>query len=708
MSTRALLVLPLLHTLLAVACNGDDAVPEDPAATVSLDGGTLSLELAHTPRVVLAGVTFRAKIKDRWIGPADFGAPGLSRSGQQYTVTYPAGPSGGPQQLVMLVRMPSQSGDAVSVRVSLSAPSTASFQLSAFELVVPPGGVKLPGLGGELLFFNNGYQSWSFTGVLRLAAPFASPAASSEPSVFRAGDGDPTYEKPGVGWWFGLLAPGKDGPCLVAGAATAHHRRTVVLPSLPSAGKAGLTLRTGTAGELVTVSAGATAQLDEMVLAAAVKPLDALEAYTTEVARQARPLRAAKVTDPTGWWSWNIFFHKVTEEQVLDHAELLQQQLKPHGFGLVELDDGYQQRWGDWESTDSQRFPSGLDGLAKKITQRGLKAGLWLAPFLVDERSTLVKDHPEWFVRKADKTPLTHQQLGVSDKMWVLDPTHPGAAKHLQDLFGRLVKAGYSLFKLDFLYAGALAGLRHEPGTTGIEALGLGLELIRKAAPEPVHINLCGMPLLPAVGRGHSLRFGSDIVFEQLQPSFTLVAHEARNVMLRGFFDSLIRNDPDQALVRSPLSPGEARVAATLTAMTGFHSAGDDLTKLPADRLAMLTHPDLLAIARLARSARAVDMLATDSGKLIQSPVLDTGLMLNDPRTVPPSRFLLAGPGGAAYLALFNWTATKRETTVDLAALGHGGARVRELWSKKQLTPSGDKLKLTIEKHSVALLKLQK
>ena len=700
MTARVLLVC----SLLLAACSET----ADPEALVSLqEDGNLRLQLPGTSGVALHGLTFRVKVLKGWITAGDFGSPTLTSAGELYTITYSGGPSGGPGVVKLKVWTPASDEGSLRVQAVLTAPASSSFQLSALELVVPAGGVKMPGLGSEMLFLNNGYQSWSFTGVLRLAAPFSSPAAGDEALAFKAGDGDPTYEKAGVGWWFGLLAPGKAGPCLVAGAASAKYRRAVVLPTLSAAGKAGLTLRTGTSGELTTVAAGASARLDDMVLAAARRPDDALDAYTAEVARQtgSAALRAAKVADPTGWWSWNIFFDKVTEKQVLDHADILKTQLKSKGFGLIELDDGYEKLWGDWEATDTARFPSGLDGLVKKVKARGLAMGLWMAPFLVDQRSKLVKDHPEWFVKKAGGgPPLTHQQLGVDGTMQVLDPTHPGAAKHLGDLFGRLVKSGYTLFKLDFLYAGALTGVRHEPGVTGIEALGRGLEIMRKAAPEPAHINLCGMPLLPAVGRGHSLRFGTDIVFAQLKPGFVLVAHEARNVMLRGFFDTLIRNDPDQALVRSPLSANEARVAATLTAMTGFHSSGDDLTKLPKQRLAMVTHPDLLAVARLARSARAADLLEAVSPGVIQSPILDTGLMLNDPRTVPPSRFLLKKSSSVAYLALFNWQAASRQATVDLAALGYPGARVKEVWSSKDLIPAKDILNVSLATHSVALL----
>ncbi len=703
MKTRALLCI-----LLLAAC---DESTETSAPVVLAGDGSLNIQLSDAPAVALERVNFRVKVRKGWFSTHTFGAPSLSVSDGVYTVTYPSGQAGGPAQVQLKIRPPSGKAGAFVVQPVVIAPA-GGLELAAFELVVSPGHLKMEGIDKSILFLNNGYQSWSFTGVLRLAAPFAQPAWSDAAGAFKAGDGDPTYEKAGVGWWFGLLAPDKDGPCLVAGAASARHRRTVVLPSFPSEGKVGLNLRSGTSAEFISIKGGASASLDSLVLAAAKLPDEALDAYTAEVARAtgADKLRKAKVADPTGWWSWNIFFHKVTEQNMLDHADIVAKQLKDKGFGLIELDDGYEKLWGDWEATDTTRFPSGLSGLAQKIKARGLAAGLWMAPFLVDTRSTLVKDHPDWFVKEAGtSTALTHQQLGVSGTMQVLDPTHPGAAKHLQGLFARLVKAGYTLFKLDFLYAGALKGKRHDGNVTGVEALGKGLELIRGAAPEPVHINLCGMPLLPAVGRGHSVRYGSDIVFTQLPPGFVLVAHEARNVMLRGFLDRLIRNDPDQALVRAPLTADEARAAATLTAMTGFHSSGDDLTKLPADRRAMITHPALLRIARLGRSARAADMLSAVSEKVIQSPVLDTGLMLNDPRTVPPSRFLLEdGATRTAYLALFNWQTTGRAMRVDLSAMNMVSARVKELWTGKALVPKGNILSVSVAGHGVALLELKR
>jgi hypothetical protein len=398
----------------------------------------------------------------------------------------------------------------------------------------------------------------------------------------------------------------------------------------------------------------------------------------------------------------------VTEQQVLAHAALLAGQLQPRaGFGLLEVDDGYETKWGEWESTDPERFPSGLPALIGEIRRQGLAVGLWLAPMLVDETAALAREHAGWFVRDSSGKPLRYSQLGWTRTTLVLDPTHPEVEAHLRGLFTRLADAGVSLFKLDFLYAGAFPGARHLKGVTGIEALRRGLQIIREAAPG-AHLNLCGMPVLPAVARGHSLRTGADIAFQNLKPGLGTIAHAARNVMLRGVLDPLIRNDPDQVLVREPLSRDEGRMAATLAALTGFYTSGDDLTALPRERLeGILLRPELLAIARRQRSAVPLDWLDAASDLLHVSPVADPGTWLNQPRTVLPERFYLPSEGSApAYLALFNWSAEPRATSLALASLPAKVSGVRELWDERAFPRGTERVELTLRPHSVALLEL--
>jgi len=687
--------MPLLLLLLLAACS-DQSSPTTRLAVGA--GGRIDLAFGvGDPPVELRGMSFRLRTRDRWLVPADFAPPESRVEGPVVTVTYPGGPAEGPKRVELLFDL---ADGLAQLRPSVTAGDVA-LEVEALELTCAD--LRLPGLADQLLFLQHGYQSWSFTGALRLRAPFRSPLDEMGHSALRAGLGDPVHTRKGVGWWVGLLAADSEGPALVAGAVTARRRRTAILPSLPAHGLGALVLRVGTAGEQVEIPAGKSAELETLVFVADERPTRSLERYASQVALHEQSLRQEKTTDPTGWWSWNIFFDQVTEQQVLDHATLLRDRLEPHGFSLVMLDDGYEKLWGEWESTDPVRFPSGLAGLSQKVRAMGPSIGLWLAPFLVDETTSLAQAHPDWFVQ--DPTtgkPLQHVQLGVRGTNLVLDPTHPGASGHLKGLFGRLVQQGFSLFKLDFLYAGALPGHRQQ-AVTGTEALRLGLELVRKAAPA-AHINLCGMPVLPAVGRGHSLRFGPDVAFSVAPQGLGQVAHEARNVMARAFLDPLIRSDPDQALVRPPLTLDEARIAATLAAMTGFYSSGDDLTSLDTDRMGLLTDPTLLQIARRGRSAMPLDLLQPSSDEVYISPLTDPGLWSNKPRSVPPSRFYLAGE--PAYLALFNWTTTTHKLEVDLATLGHAGAKLREVWSNRGLTVERSRLELELSPHSVALVEL--
>ena len=48
---------------------------------------------------------------------------------------------------------------------------------------------------------------------------------------------------------------------------------------------------------------------------------------------------------------------------------------------LVQLDDGFQRAWGDWDCLDQRKFPfEDMPRLAAAISALGLTPGLWLAP----------------------------------------------------------------------------------------------------------------------------------------------------------------------------------------------------------------------------------------------------------------------------------------------------------------------------------------
>ncbi|WP_030040331.1 glycoside hydrolase family 36 protein [Streptomyces resistomycificus] len=207
---------------------------------------------------------------------------------------------------------------------------------------------------------------------------------------------------------------------------------------------------------------------------------------------------------PTVWCSWYEYFTAVTEDDI--HENLRAMDTLDLPVDVVQIDDGYQKALGDW-LTLSGRFRSRA-GIADAIRARGRRAGIWTAPFLVDPASDLAADHPDWLVRDDDGG-FAHAGRNWGHDLCVLDTTHPAAAEYLTSVFTTLRAEGYDYFKVDFLYAGALQGVRHAP-VDALEAYRSGIELIREAIGPDAYLLGCGAPILPSIGLFDAMRVSPD------------------------------------------------------------------------------------------------------------------------------------------------------------------------------------------------------
>ncbi|MFJ9713824.1 glycoside hydrolase family 36 protein [Streptomyces sp. NPDC101234] len=281
---------------------------------------------------------------------------------------------------------------------------------------------------------------------------------------------------------------------------------------------------------------------------------------------------------PTVWCSWYEYFTAVTEDDI--HENLRAMDTLDLPIDVVQIDDGYQKALGDW-LTLSGRFRS-RQGIADAIRARGRRAGIWTAPFLVDPASELAAKNPDWLVRDPDGGPL-HAGRNWGHDLYVLDTTHPGAAAYLTDVFATLRAEGYDYFKVDFLYAGAMDGVRHS-AADALTAYRLGIALIREAIGADAYLLGCGAPILPSIGLFDAMRVSPDTAphrrseaDDYSQPGqdpaeFTGAGRQWQH-------NRLWINDPDCLMAR-PAVETRARWAAHVEAVGGLVASSDRLLSL--------------------------------------------------------------------------------------------------------------------------------
>ena len=296
---------------------------------------------------------------------------------------------------------------------------------------------------------------------------------------------------------------------------------------------------------------------------------------------------------PTIWCSWYSYFTSVTEAHMVENIEEIERLDLP--VDVVQLDDGYQQAHGDW-LTLSDRFDS-LEGIVDRIRATGRRAGIWLAPFLVFPDSDLAARSPEWLVRDDQGATVIAGHNWGRDCL-VLDTTHPGAREWLVGVVATMRAIGFDFFKLDFLYAGALEGSRHEEGS-GLRAYRDAMHLLR-GAMDDAYLLGCGAPILPSVGRVDAMRVSPDTGWHHLPPDGDMSQPATSAAMVTGRARAYQHgrwwvNDPDNLLLQPGVEHRE-EWAEHVRGFGGLRGSSDRISNL--DDWGLATTQELLVPAQ--------------------------------------------------------------------------------------------------------------
>ncbi|TYS45922.1 alpha-galactosidase [Bacillus infantis] len=139
--------------------------------------------------------------------------------------------------------------------------------------------------------------------------------------------------------------------------------------------------------------------------------------------------------------NWEATYFDFNEEKLVNIAKSAAEL----GIELFVLDDGWFGKrnddttsLGDWE-TDESKLPNGLEKLAEKVKETGMKFGLWFEPEMISPKSRLYEKHPDWAVGQT----LGRNQL-------VLDFSREEIVEYLYEkMSGIILTTGLSYIKWD-------------------------------------------------------------------------------------------------------------------------------------------------------------------------------------------------------------------------------------------------------------------
>jgi hypothetical protein len=336
------------------------------------------------------------------------------------------------------------------------------------------------------------------------------------------------------------------------------------------------------------------------------------ESFADAVKRQYKiALRPRKAT----YCTWYAEQHGMAgdEQSSVELAKFAARELKPFGFGVVQVDDG----WQDGTNVNGPRrgfdrvrpdgpYARGIAPVAAAVEKSGLTFGLWWLPFGRNYQDPEYANRQAWFVKRDDGRPYDTDWGGTC-----LDLTQSDVQAQLARIAKLYRSWGVTYYKMDGLYTGSACeqiyvndGYEedhfgnnlpfHDPLKSNIESYRDGLKLIRTNAGDDVFFSGCcisqNMRELGAIGLVDSMRIGPD------------ANGDLRNGPLRGsrfyFLNGRVWwNDPDPCILRAvgsslggnAVTLDQARLTASWVAIAGqFFLISDWLPALPPERLDIL------------------------------------------------------------------------------------------------------------------------
>lgn len=377
---------------------------------------------------------------------------------------------------------------------------------------------------------------------------------------------------------------------------------------------------------------------------------------------QSSPQKSAAMSrlapaPPMGWASWNHYFCDYDEKTIREQADaLVSTGMRDAGYKYVIIQECIAPRRNTKGNlvVDSARFPSGIRELAAYIHKLGLKAGIY---------------------------------TDIGRNTCYPDPKYQGSYGHEQQDADTFAAWGIDLVEMDYCNR-----VETHSGRWVYERMA---EAIKKTG-RPMIFSLCSwgneQPWEWAQGKAQMWRTDLDISFEKNHVEWDRVVRNFESSSAHSVFSGPESwNDADMLEIGNPgLSDTEAQAQMSMWAISPSPLlAGADLTHMSSRAVEIYLNREVLAVNQDALGAGAERIASAGPGLEVWAKVLGS-------RTSGEYAVLLLNSTEEPNPMEVHWT--------DLDLLPD--ARVRDLWSHKDVSTASDSYQAVVPAHGAVLLRV--
>jgi len=254
-----------------------------------------------------------------------------------------------------------------------------------------------------------------------------------------------------------------------------------------------------------------------------------------------------------GWTSWYNYYTHITQDIITHNIQALEE--SPIDFNVFQIDDGYQKHVGDWLNTN-HKFEDDLLPIANEAIEKGMKPGLWLAPFICEKESFIYTEKKEWLLKGDNGKPIIAGfNPGWSGFFYALDIYNEDVRNYLKSVFSKVFDEwSFKLVKLDFLYAVCLLP---RAGKTRAMVMKDAMDFLDEVCKG--EILGCGIPIASALLNVEYCRIGADVSPYWEDKKLRFAGYRERVSTRAAIYNTLNRyglnrrffsNDPDVFIIR--------------------------------------------------------------------------------------------------------------------------------------------------------------